>query len=303
MRRLPYLLGCSAVFAYTAFSCSVFAAAAVRAGASPDRVAAITDNPTPPPPANNNPEPMILPQDAAGTVQSNNHFEVIGAYGRARLNADDSELRVTLSETDKLVQTNANSWNTQAGQLGLGYLYYYHQADPGRRFIWFKYIEPQFNLYQLSSNSIEGDVWRFNNPNLNDITYDMPIHSTRLMLDAALNIASFQKLSAYVKGGLGEAWTSVGYSDYCNNGNPVCSGQRLDLKTNLSPKFAWEAGAGLLFDFTNSVGMSLEYLYTDLGKVRTSAQGNTGNIVNPKVLPARFDLTTQTVLLGMHLSM
>ena len=146
-----------------------------------------------------------------------NHFEVIGAGGIAKLNAGNSQLGVTSSETDTLHQTNSNSWNTLAGQLGVGYVYYFRNAQQYPEHVqWFSSIEPQLNLYQLSSNSIDGNVLRFNNPNFNQLTYDIPFHSTRLMLDAALTVATWKKLSLYAIAGIGNAWNRASYSDTSN---------------------------------------------------------------------------------------
>ena len=231
------------------------------------------------------------------------HFEVIGALGIAKLDAGNSTLGVTSSETDRLVQTNGNNWNTLAGQLGAGYVYYFRNAQRYSDHVqWFPSIEPELNLYYLSSNSIKGNVWRFNSPAFNDLTFDIPIRSTRLMLDAALTVAAWKKLSIYAIGGIGNVWNRVGYSDTDNSGNP-CPDQRLKLNSNTNSHFAWEAGAGLAFAFNDRVALSLEYLYASLGTVETAATGNTGTITAPVIVPAHFNLKSQTGLLGLHIAL
>jgi len=231
-----------------------------------------------------------------------NHFEVIGALGIAKLNQGNSTIGVTSSETDGLVQTNSNSWNTFAAQLGAGYIYYFRNTPIKTGQVqWFQSIEPQLNIYQLSSNSIRGNVWRFNDPDFIQLNYDIPIHSTRLMLDAALDVATWKKLSIYAKGGIGEARTRVGYSD-AYNASSGCTDQNLSLSSRTNSTFAWEAGAGFRFDFNQRIGVSLEYLYADLGKVKTSATGSSGTITSPMIVPAQFTLRTQTALLGLHVA-
>ena len=54
-----------------------------------------------------------------GVMADPNHFDLIGAGGVANLMAGDGFLGVTSSETDRLVQTNRNAWNTFTGQVGL----------------------------------------------------------------------------------------------------------------------------------------------------------------------------------------
>lgn len=230
------------------------------------------------------------------------HFEIIGALGIANLRAGDSTIGVTSSETDKLVQTNTNSWNTFGAQLGLGYVAYLRDVpEYPCDAQWFRYLEPELNAYYLGSNSIKGDVWRFGSPSFNQLTYDISVHSVRLMLDAALDIVSYKKLSLYAIGGLGGAWSRIGYSD--SDKGISCPDQRLDLDTEGHTTFAWELGGGLAYYFNDRIGLSLEYLYADLGHVRTSASGNTGTITAPVIVPASFKLKAHNVLLGLHVTL
>ena len=238
--------------------------------------------------------------------QPRNHFEIIGAPGIARLSAGNSELGVTSSETDRLVQTNSNAWNTLAGQLGFGYVYYFGHAQKYSDCVqWFPSIEPELNVYYLSSNSIKGDVWRFDNSAFNDLTFDIPLRSTRLMLDAALTVASWKQISIYAIGGIGNAWNRIGYSDKDNDNGDVtdtCPEQRLSLNNRSQSKFVWEAGAGATYAFNDRFGLSLEWLYTNLGNVRTSGSGDTATITAPVIVPAHFNLKSQTLLLGLHIA-
>jgi len=234
------------------------------------------------------------------------HFEVIGALGAAQLNAGNSRLGVTSSETDTLVQTNSNQWDTLAAQLGAGYVYNIHfKGQYTGQVKWLSSIEPELNVYHLASNSIKGDVWRFNSAAFNELTYDIPLHSTRLMLDGALTIATWQRLSVYAIGGIGNAWNRVGYSDTDNDSDSIspCPEQRLKLNSNTSAHFAWEVGAGLIYAANNRIGVSVEYLYTDLGRVSTSANGNAGTTTAPMIVPARFRLKSNQGFIGLHVAL
>ena len=232
-----------------------------------------------------------------------NHFEVIGAVGIAAVSAGNSVLGITSSETDRLVQTNGNNWNYFTGQLGVGYVHYFRDIPlyPDR-VEWFTAMKPQVNAYYIGGNNISGDVWRFESPDFNQLTYSMPFNSTRVMFDTSLTIATRKHLSLYAIGGIGNAWNKLSYND-ADKGTVPCPDQRLSLNSITDSSFAWEAGAGLQYAFTDRIGLSLEYLYTDLGSVKLSNQGNAGSMTTPLIVPGSFHLNSQTALLGLHIAL
>ncbi|MHB1949214.1 MAG: outer membrane protein [Gammaproteobacteria bacterium] len=241
-----------------------------------------------------------------GSVYARNHFDLIGAGSISNLRAGNGSLGITSSETDRLIQTNTNSWDAGGGQLGLGYVFNLHNALQCSDCVqWFTSIEPELNLYYFASNSIRGHVWRFNSSSFNDLTFDIPVHSTRLMVDGALTVASWRQLSVYAIGGIGNAWNRLGYRDTVNGNvsSSTCPEQRVTLNPHTTTDFAWEAGAGLTYTFNDRVSASLEYLYAHLGTVKTGARGNTGTITAPITSPASFNLKTQNVLLGLHIAL
>lgn len=244
--------------------------------------------------------------DALMPISDPRHFEVLGALGVATLGVGNSYLGVTSSETDRLVQTSGNYWNNFTAQLGVGYVYYRSDAlQYSENVQWFPSIEPEVNAYYINENNITGDVLRFNSFNFNDLTFSMPIQSTRLMFDTALTIASKKQLSVYVKGGIGNAWNRIGYSDTDKDtgASDPCPEQRLSLNKATRSNFVWEAGAGLQWAFNNRVGLSLEYLYTDLGSASISPHGGTGTITTPVIVPGHFNLNSQAALLGLHIAL
>ncbi len=233
--------------------------------------------------------------------QSSDSFELIGGAGVAQLAAGDGELGVTSSETDKLVDPS-NDWNTFAAQLGLGYLHYFGNAYryPAHT-EWFPSAEPQLNAYYLGKNNIYGNVWRFNSSNFNQLTYAMPFESIRAMADLALTIVSKQWISLYGIGGVGYAWNNLGYTD-SDNGGTSCPNQVLNLNSHTNGDFSWEAGGGLNFLLGDDVSLFVEYLYVDLGKGQSSANGTSGTITAPVISPASVDLSAQTGLIGLHVA-
>lgn len=240
--------------------------------------------------------------DLQGLSPRGNHFEVIGAPGIAKLSAGNSYLQVTSQETDTLVQTNSSQWSSYSAQLGVGYLRYF--CDPNRsydRVHWFSSVEPEVNLYYLGSDSIDGVVNRFGNPNWGQLNYDMPVRSTRLMLDMALNIVAYKHLSFYGIAGIGHAWNRVAYHD--SAADVDCPPQTLNLNYKTSSNFAWEAGPGLLYDYDDRFSFSGEYLFTYLGKVKPGSGGSYGTIANPTVSASSFTLRAQTILVGLHIAL
>ncbi|MBA2709593.1 MAG: porin family protein [Tatlockia sp.] len=245
---------------------------------------------------------FIGDKDAAlAPPRSPNHFEVYGAIGIVNLKAEDSFLRVTASEVDKLVQTNDGHWGTGA-QLGFGYIYFLRDTYPfPGRLEWFPAIEPQVNVnFTTISSGIRGDVLRFADSNFRDLSYKMPFSSARVMADAALTVASLNRFSVYAKGGIGTAWNTIRYEDSENFFGPTPL-ENLILDENSRTQFAWEAGGGLTYNFTDRVALSLEYLFANIGKIRLAATGDTGNIAVPVIVPTHFNLDTQSLLLTLRI--
>ena len=228
------------------------------------------------------------------TETNRDHFDIIGALGVATIGNDDSTLRLSALEKDRVVQTNSGL-NKFTAQLGVGYVHYFSDTWQSANVKWFPSIEPELNVYYLGGSSINGDVLQFENPQLNNLTYSMPFNSTRLMADAALTIATLNKFSIYGKGGLGNAWSRIGYSDTFND-----AGSRLDLNAIHDSSFVWEAGAGMQYAVNHRMGIGVEYLYTALGrqKVSSHANGTSASVV----VPGSFHMNTQAALFSLHVA-
>jgi len=230
-----------------------------------------------------------------------NHFELIAAGGVGAASVADSYLQVTSSETDTLKQTNSNQWNDPIGQLGAGYVYYLRGGPRiSNDWRWFPIIEPMLNIYYSQLN-VKGDVYRFENPAFNEFSYKSTIQSTRLMLDAALTIVSKKQFSIYALAGIGGSWDSVSYSD--QGATSPCPLTAVDLDKRNQSNFAWDLGGGVAYAFNPIISLSLEYLYTDLGTLDLLASGDTGNISVPQLGEASAKVSTQSVLLGLHVAL
>jgi len=236
-------------------------------------------------------------QQTSIAKDNGSHIEWILAGGVAGVHTRDSQMQVTSTEIDTLDQTNSYRWDNATGQLGLGYVYY--MVDGPRiseDLRWFPTVEPMLNLY-YSNLDVKGDVYRFKSVFLNDLDYKTTIRNTRLMLDVALTIVSKCKYSLYGVLGIGEGWSRLSYRDYAG------STTRLNLNTENENNVVWNIGAGAAYAFNQSVNVSLEYVWTDLGRMQTSSRGATGNIVNPQLVGANFQVTTQAIMLGFHIAL
>jgi opacity protein-like surface antigen len=110
------------------------------------------------------------------------------------------------------------------------------------------------------------------------------------MLDTALTVAQWRQYSIYGIAGIGAAWNHISYRDR-DNSNAPCS--LFNVGVNKSKAhFVWEAGAGAVYAFNDTARLSLEYLYTDFGRLSASSNGSSIN----------FNLHAQAVLLGLHLA-
>jgi len=117
------------------------------------------------------------------------------------------------------------------------------------------------------------------------------------MLDAALTIVSKCQFSLYGLLGIGEGWSRVTYSDKMGNA------KRISLEAEHESNVVWEFGAGLVYAFEKNFNISLEYLWTDLGRMKTGSAGITNGISSPQLIGADFQVTAQAIFLGVHVGL
>ena len=217
-------------------------------------------------------------------------FEVIGGGGWVNARISDASIRVTSDEIDTLAR-NRGKWDSGIGQLGIGYVGPLVQGSG-----FFNTLRVQLNSY-FTSDSLSGPVYRFGDPAFNDYNYELSVKSTRLMLDGLVDLFSANSFSLYAKGGIGPSWNRANYSEVDLNGGG-CASNPIYLNRDSHAKFAAEAGAGVRFDISQNMGISLEYLYAHLGKAQTGS-GSAASCVS-SVTPVNFDLKAQSVIIALH---
>lgn len=242
-------------------------------------------------------EPEAKKTAAPAQVFHENHPEVIIAGGIAGAHTRDSHMQVTATEQDMLAQTNSYQWNTGLAQLGMGYVFYW--ADGPRisdDLRWFPTFEPMLNLY-YADYDINGDVYRFNSILLDDVKYRTRVRNTRLLLDAALAIVSKGRFSFNLLLGVGEGWSTLNYRD------KMGTATRIRLNEERENNVVWEWGGGLNYAFNNCFNLSLQYIFTDLGRMHLASTGETNGIIAPTLAGPGFQVTTQAIMLGVHIAL
>lgn len=224
-------------------------------------------------------------------------FEWSANVGLSWLQTGNSTVVVTDIETDRLRQTR----NPLAGELGLGVAYLIPlNTSPVASLIWFPELKTALNIRYMDQaiigQDVYGEVDQFQDLSMNNYTYDLSLSSTRLMADLALTVASIERFSVFLLGGLGAGWTQVDFKD---KPNPGIVGGALSLNHRTKNGFVGEAGAGLAYECNNQFRFSLAYLYTDYGTIKTGSQG-TLDIGTVTLNPMQFSFHTQAILFGVH---
>lgn len=230
-------------------------------------------------------------------VPDTGFYEFVAGVGFAQVKVGKSQLGISATESDLVSQQN-NSYHSYMGHVGIGYHYYLGEPDRfSTKFIWFPSIEPIVNLYYHDLKP-KGNVYLFNNPGLGTSTFDMPIHTTSLMIDLLLNIFTVNHFSYFILGGVGEGWSKISYHD-APDSTGALTRPRLDLKSRSQSNAMYEWGTGISYAFNPRIKVAFEYLYTHIGNIRTSGNGTLGG-VPVAVDPAGFSLRTQMFALDLY---
>lgn len=210
--------------------------------------------------------------------------------GPSRFNTSDGSIRVTSSETDTLVANN--SWGGGIGNIGVGIgSPFSNVTNPLIQSLKF-----EVNGYYVE-NDVKGPIYRFGDPAFHDYDYKASVRSTRLMVDGLFNVLNFGQASLFVKGGIGGALNSTNYKETALGGG-ACNGTTISLSRSDELQFAAEAGAGVQFNFSQSFGVSLQYLYAHLGDAESGLGATAGCL--GAVSPSSFHLNNESVLLSLH---
>lgn len=227
-------------------------------------------------------------------------IEASGHMGFTQLNLGNATFGVTETETDSLRQKH-NPFGVEFA-AGLARVISLNKRTELTPYTWFPELRIGLNLRYLNQGLFNryttGQIEQYQEPAMNNYNYRINVESTRLMIDLALTIATIQKVSLFIIGGVGPAWTNLSYFDTPVPG--VFDGN-LILNDGTKNGFVEEMGIGIFYNCTETIKTSLHYLYTDFGSIST---GSTGllNGLPAQIRPAHFSLHSNAILLGLHLT-
>jgi hypothetical protein len=220
------------------------------------------------------------------------YWQAILMGGIGTLNADNATLEFAPSVTDTLKQTNGDEWNIWTGNFGVARVFALSDFELYTGEIqWIPTIAPQINVYYFQ-DTIEGHVDRSIGDNSK---YSLGLHSTRVMFDLALTLASYRNISLYAIAGIGPSWNHLEYRSH----EPDCD---ILLDDRTDHNFAYEMGGGITYDVTEHLGISVEYLYSGMSDIKLNQNGELEDSFDLDVDTQTFDLNSQTVFLGLRYS-
>lgn len=204
--------------------------------------------------------------------------------------ANSTTIVISPLETDSVRTSNVTNdiiWKVGAG------LHVFEEKLNQRPFINDLLLE--LNLYR-SSETVKGNVWQYQLPQFNNYSFHAPFTSTRLMLEVKPSLFSWYHISPYPILGVGMGRNSLSYHESVTDSDvDPNSAHYLSHKTTTN--FVYDLGLGARVEWTKCLFVSLEYVYTNLGKA--SPSGTPTNNVAMTSAP-RFKMVSQAALLGLN---
>lgn len=217
------------------------------------------------------------------------NIEISLAAGPSWSHANNTTLTISPFETDSVrisQVTNATLWKVGVGFHAL------EKTLKNRQFINDLLLE--LNLYR-SSETVRGNVWQYQLPQFDNYRFRTPVTSTRLMIDAKPGLFTWHQISPYPILGIGLGINKISYQESVI-GIGVAPNSVHSLSNKSNSNFVYDLGVGARLTLTSNISASLEYLYTNLGKM--SPSGTSTNNVALTSAPT-FTIYNQTALVGL----
>ena len=147
-----------------------------------------------------------------------------------------------------------------------------------------------------SAATVRGNVWQYQLPQFNNYSFRAPVTSTRLMIDAKPSLFTWHQISPYPILGIGLGINEISYQENVT-GIGVAPNSAHSLSSKYNSNFVYDLGVGARLSLTANISASLEYLYTNLGKM--SPSGTPTNNVALTSAP-RFTIYNQAILFGLN---
>jgi opacity protein-like surface antigen len=200
------------------------------------------------------------------------------AVGPSWYHSNNASTVVTTDERDTNITNGMKQTTTY--RLGLGY-HLFSKALSQR--VFFNDLLIQMNLSH-GDTTIPGSVEEFGSPDWTTFSFNAPLNSTSLMLDLKPSLFTFHHVSPYPILGLGVAWNRISLTETAYNAQD--HSDEIYLPSTINRTLAYDLGFGLRMDITKNWNASLEYLFSDLGKITpTSVSSSSQNILSAPAFP------------------
>jgi opacity protein-like surface antigen len=212
------------------------------------------------------------------------------AAGPSWSHAHDTSLVVSPFETDSVLVTNVTKGTVI--KAGIGY-HFFQERLKQRKF--FNDLLVEFNISH-NSETIHGDVWRYQNPAFNNFTFEAPVATTRAIIDVKPGLFTKDRATFYPIVGVGAAWSDVSYLEHVTASNTDPNSYH-SLGTDTNVNISYDLGAGVRIALFKHISGSIEYIYTSLVDLTPASESTTNAAL---VSPPEFTLYNQSVLVGLN---
>ncbi|MBN9228821.1 MULTISPECIES: outer membrane protein [Legionella] len=219
-------------------------------------------------------------------------IEVVLEGGPSWFHVPQTTISPTDIETDNLSRGHANT----TGELGFGV--YYKRPLLVNDSVWFNALAVGLAVRYSGflDNITDGNVYQFEQTNLDNYQYQVYFENTRLLAQLSLDVLTYKQVSLYLIGGIGEGWSRLRYHDFPNEED---LGGGLSLPKKNTSHFVANVGTGINYHYTEHLSFSLGYLYTDYGHITASNEG----ILNGEAVTLSaptFSIESHALLVGIH---
>lgn len=231
---------------------------------------------------------LILPRD-----DSHPELSVFlgGTYIPNTINGQT--LQLLPYEIGEYADTFTNQSSANAFTWGLDAQYRFKIHAPSTQNYFLDSVGAGIDLFQITNFNQTGKVLQFNLPEFENYTYTLNLNNLRIMADFDLDFHPIQQyFTPFIEGGIGGARTAISY-----NSAPILPvvSPNFILPNESSWHFAYQAGAGIKYEATTYLVLSLRYLYANMGKANSSILGSSAVLATPLTV----NMSTQNYLLGL----
>ncbi|MFA6037205.1 MAG: outer membrane beta-barrel protein [Legionellales bacterium] len=215
-------------------------------------------------------------------------FEIEIMGGINHTNSAGGSISFEAGEYDTLHETSDNNDGIWGFGVGYGLPFFDEEDDDGI----FRDLLIGLDLLFFNVDR-EGEVYQGGQPELNNYNYLLELRTSRLMFNTELDFfPEWEWVFPYIQASAGIARVDATYSD---TPVPGIGGGAISLPQHTNYNFAYSFGAGLKFLIMEELQLSVSYLYSDLGDVKTSSDSENADLTNP----ITGELRTSSGLVGL----